>query len=344
MNRKRALITGITGQDGAYLAALLLEKGYEVFGSARPGSSDWRLQELGIASRIARVALDLLDTESVEAGVRSARPAEIYNLAAQSTIGDSLKEPLRAGELNALAVTRLLEAVRAVDPGIRFFQASSAQIFGEGTSAPCTEETPVRPRSPYAIAKLYAQLSVANYREAYGLQACSGILFNHESPLRGPEFVTRKLTRGLAALASGGKSPVRLGNIHARRDWGHARDYVRAMWLMLQQDTADDFVLATGEAHTVKEFASAAARAAGFDLEWDKAGTRAFDRRTGATIIEVDSGLLRPSEGLGLIGDAAKAARVLGWRPETKFSRLVDDMMSADLSRAKAAPALSGIS
>lgn len=341
MSRKRALITGVTGQDGAYLAALLLEKHYEVFGTARPGSSDWRLAELGIAERIKHIAIDLLDTESVEAGVRSVRPTEIYNLAAQSTIGDSLKEPLRAGELNALAVTRLLEAVRAVDPAIRFFQASSAQIYGEGTAFPCTEETPVRPRSPYAIAKLYAQLTVGNYREAYGLHACSGILFNHESPLRGPEFVTRKLTRGLAALASGGNDPVRLGNIHARRDWGHARDYVRAAWQMLQQEAADDFVLATGKSHTVKEFADAAARTAGFELEWDKSGARAFDRKTGAAIIEVDQALLRPSEGPGLIGDASKAARVFGWRPETNFSALVDEMMSADLARTRSAPALS---
>ncbi|MFO1187492.1 MAG: GDP-mannose 4,6-dehydratase [Alphaproteobacteria bacterium] len=343
MSRTRALITGVTGQDGAYLAALLLAKGYDVVGSARPGSSEWRLRELGIEARISRVTIDLLDTESVEARLRSVRPREIYNLAAQSTIGDSLKEPLRAGELNALAVTRLLEAVRAVDPTIRFFQASSAQIFGEGTSGLCTEETPVRPRSPYAIAKLYAQLTVANYREAYGLHACSGILFNHESSLRGPEFVTRKLTHGLAALAAGGGEPVRLGNVHARRDWGHARDYVRAMWLMLQRQSADDFILATGEAHTVKEFADAAATGAGVDLEWDSADRRAFDRRTGTVIVEVDQALLRPSEGPGLIGDASKAARDLGWRPETDFSALVDEMVSADLARAKEAPPSSGI-
>jgi GDPmannose 4,6-dehydratase len=325
----------VTGQDGAYLAQLLLGEGYEVVGSSRPASSPWRLTELGIADRVRLHPVDLLDFDSIATAIREIRPTEVYNLAAQSTIGESLRDPALAGELNGLAVTRLLEAIRVIDPEIRFAQASSSQMFGEAQASPQNESTPFRPRSPYAIAKLYGHLTAGHYREAHGVHACTGILFNHESPLRGPQFVTRKITRGLAAFALGSRSPIALGNTLARRDWGHARDYVRALTLMLRQDKADDYVIATGETHTVKEFAEAAARRAGLDLAWEDAGV-ARDGRSGAVVIKTTAALHRSESGEPLVGDASRARRELGWQPATRFPELVAEMAEADLARLKA--------
>jgi GDPmannose 4,6-dehydratase len=334
MTGARALITGITGQDGATLADLLLDKGYEVYGSARKTSSPWRLAELGIANRVKRVELDLLSLESVLATVRAVRPSEIYNLAGQSTLEQSVREPVLAGELNGLAATRLLEAIRAVDPQIRFFQASSSQLFGRPETTPQSETTPFRPNNPYAIAKLYAHLTTGHYRQAHGLHASAGILFNHESALRGFEFVTRKLTHGLAAFACGARAPIELGDTSAVRDWGHAKDTVRGMWLMLQQGAADDYVLATGETHNVEEFATAAGRCVGLDLVWDR-GHDARDRQTGDLVIRTKPDLVRPSDGQVMVGDAGKALLHLGWRPEIDFAELVRGMVEADISRVK---------
>jgi GDPmannose 4,6-dehydratase len=304
-------------------------------GSSRPASSPWRLEELGIASRVRLRPVDLLSFESIAGAIREIRPTELYNLAAQSTIGESLRDPALAGELNGLAVTRLLEAIRVVDPEIRFAQASSSQMFGEAQATPQNESTPFRPKSPYAIAKLYGHLTAGHYREAHGVHACTGIFFNHESPLRGPQFVTRKITRGLAAFARGSKTPIELGNLLARRDWGHARDYVRALKLMLRHDKPDDYVIATGETHTVKEFAEAAARQAGLDLVWEGEGV-ARDGRSGAVVIETKTALHRAESGEPLVGDASRARRELGWQPATRFPELVAEMVEADLARLRA--------
>ena len=327
----------MTGQDGAYLAQLLLLEGYEVFGSARPASSHWRLAELGIAGRVRLRPVDLLDYESIAAAIREVRPAEVYNFAAQSTLGESARDPALAGELNGLAVARLLEAIRVIDPTIRFAQASSSQLFGRPEIVPQTETTPFKPESPYAIAKHYAHLTVGYYRAAHGIHASAGILFNHESPLRGPEFVTRKITSALAAIALGGTAPLELGNTLAQRDWGHARDYMRALRLMVRHETPGDYVIATGETHTVKEFANAAARCLGLDLEWEGEAI-ARNRRTGALVIEGNPALYRDESGKPLIGNAAKARKTLGWEPATRFPELVDEMAEADLARLKAAP------
>ena len=338
MAEKRALITGVTGQDGAYLAQLLLRKGYRVTGTGRrlDAASLWRLHELGIAEELSLLTLDLGNFQEASSLLREVQPTEIYNLAAQSSIGASFEEPMETAEVNGLAVARLLEAVRVEVPSARFYQASTSSLFGKASSFPQDESTPFKPCNPYAIAKLYAHLLVENYRDSFGIYACSGILFNHESPLRGANFVTRKITQGLALLATGGGSPLRLGNIQARRDWGYAADYTLGMWTMLQQGAPQDYVLATGKSHTVQAFTEMAAKAAGFDLEWvgeRGAETAALDRRSGKKLVEIDPGQFRKLEVERLEGSSAKAFRDLGWKPAVDLETLVSMMVEFDLAK-----------
>jgi len=315
-----ALITGITGQDGAYLAQLLLEKGYRVIGAFRRAStvSTFRLDALGITPEVELVPFDLTDHGNMRRVIDAAAPDEVYNLAAQSFVGVSFEQPVTTGEITGVGVVRLLEAIREANPGIRFYQASTSEMFG-AAPAPQDEKTPFYPRSPYAASKLYAHWSTVNYREAYGMHASSGILFNHESPLRGAEFVTRKITLGAARIRHGLQAQLKLGNLDARRDWGYARDYVEAMHLMVQQPEPDDYVVATGETHSVREFVEAAFEAA--DLDWEQ-------------YVFIDPAFLRPAEVDLLLGDVTKAREKLGWSPKIKFEDLVSLMVEADLKRA----------
>ncbi len=314
---KRALITGITGQDGSYLAELLLDKGYEVWGVVRRSSTESSERIAHLQDRVSFLQADLLDQTSLTKAVEEAAPDEVYNLAAQSFVPTSWAQPTLTGEFTGLGVTRLLEALRQVAPKARFYQASSSEMFGKVREEPQTELTPFHPRSPYAVAKTYGHHIAVNYRESYGLFAASGILFNHESPRRGLEFVTRKISYGVAAIRTGQATELRLGNLDAQRDWGYAGDYVRAMWLMLQHDVADDFVVATGENHSVREFVELAFGHAG--LEWQK-------------YVKQDARYLRPAEVDHLRGDAGKARRVLGWEPTVTFAELVRMMVDADLA------------
>jgi GDPmannose 4,6-dehydratase len=321
---RRALITGITGQDGSYLAELLLDKGYEVHGIVRRASTTnyWRIEHL--LDRVRLCPADLLDQLSIIRVLADVRPHELYNLAAMSFVPASWDQPMLTGEFNAQGVTRVLEAVRQVDPGIRLYQASSSEMFGKVREVPQTELTPFYPRSPYGVSKVFAHYITVNYRESYDLFAVSGILFNHESPRRGLEFVTRKVTDGVARIKLGLADSMSLGNLDAHRDWGFAGDYVRAMWLMLQQDRADDYVIATGESHSVRELVELAFGHAG--LEWQKH-------------VRTDPKFLRPAEVEHLIGDPAKARSALGWKPEVDFAGLVRMMVDADLARLSRAPA-----
>jgi GDPmannose 4,6-dehydratase len=316
--RKSALITGITGQDGSYLAEFLLEQGYRVFGMTRRTSTVSLERIAHLTDEIELLQGDLLDQNSLAEAVRSARPQEVYNLAAQSFVPTSWNQPVLTGEFTALGVTRLLEAVRQVDPRIRFYQASSSEMFGKVTESPQHELTRLHPRSPYGVAKVYGHWIAVNYRESYGVYAVSGILFNHESPRRGLEFVSRKITDGVARIKHGIASTVALGNLEARRDWGFAGDYVRAMWLMLQQDQPEDYVVATGESHSVRELAELAFKAAGLDHQ-------------GRVVI--DSALVRPAEVDLLVGDASKARQKLGWNPTVDLQGLVQMMVDADIAR-----------
>ena len=274
---KVALITGITGQDGAYLAKLLLDKGYKVFGAHRRTASLnlWRMKELGIADEVNLVPVDLLEYSNIQRTLDKVKPDEVYNLAAQSFVALSFEQPIYTGDVDGLGVVRLLDVIRMVNPEMRFYQASTSEMFGKVQAIPQNENTPFYPRSPYGAAKLYAHWITINYREAYDMHNSCGILFNHESPLRGLEFVTRKITAGLAQIKHGRKSPLELGNLDAKRDWGFAGDYVEGMWMMLQQPHGDDYVLATGEAHSVREFVEVAAGAAGFDIAWEGEGEKA---------------------------------------------------------------------
>jgi len=318
--RKRALITGITGQDGSYLAELLLEKGYEVFGLVRRSSVDTSDRIVHLLDRITFVQADLLDQSSLIAALRQAQPHEVYNLAAQSFVPTSWTQPVLTGEFTALGVTRMLEAIRAVDPTVRFYQASSSEMFGNPPETPQHELTHFRPRSPYGVAKVYGHYITVNYRESYGLFACSGILFNHESPRRGVEFVTRKVTRGVARIKLGLNSELRLGNLEAKRDWGFAREYVEAMWLMLQQTEPEDYVAGTGVAHSVGDLVRIAFESA--DLEWER-------------FVRVDSNFTRPAEVDHLLADASKARRKLGWSPKVSFTELIQMMVDQDIHRLK---------
>ncbi len=318
---RKAIITGITGQDGSYLAEWLLEQGYAVHGVVRRSSTENfdRIAHLG--GRVTLHQADLLDQLSIVDVFKEVRPDEVYNLAAMSFVPTSWKQPVLTGEFTALGVTRVLEAIRLLDPqGVRFYQASSSEMFGKVREVPQTEDTPFHPRSPYGVAKAYGHFITVNYRESYGMFCCSGILFNHESERRGLEFVTRKVSDGVARIKLGLANELRLGNLEARRDWGFAGDYVRAMWLMLRQDRPDDYVVATGETHSVKELVETAFGCAG--LDWRK-------------YVVQDPSLIRPAEVDLLIGDASKARRVLGWRPEVNFTQLVERMVQADLVRLK---------
>jgi GDPmannose 4,6-dehydratase len=318
MSNRRALITGVTGQDGSYLAELLLEKGYEVYGMTRRASTENLERIAHLVDRIVLIQGDLLDPPSLDAALRQAQPQEVYNLAAQSFVPTSWNQPVLTAEFTAVGVTRVLEAIRSVDPEIRFYQASSSEMFGKVREIPQTELTPFHPRSPYGVAKVYGHHITVNYRESYDLFAASGILFNHESPRRGLEFVTRKITDGVARIKHGLTEELRLGNLDAQRDWGFAGDYVEAMWLMLQQDEASDYVVATGEEHSVQEFAEIAFDRAGLDAEKH---------------VVVDARFLRPAEVDQLVGDASKARRELEWEPRTSFRKLVELMVDADLER-----------
>jgi len=317
---RRALITGITGQDGSYLAEFLLDKGYEVWGVTRRTSSHRFERIAHLEGQVHLVSADLLDQSSLASALAQARPQEVYNLAAQSFVPTSWSQPVLTAEFTAVGVTRLLEAIRSVDPGVRFYQASSSEQFGKVRAVPQNEETPFHPRSPYGVAKCYGHWITVNYRESYDLFACSGILFNHESPRRGLEFVTRKVTDGAARIALGLSSELRLGNLDAKRDWGFAGDYVEAMWLMLQQPEPDDYVIATGETHSVRELVEIAFARAG--LEWQKH-------------VVIDEKLVRPAEVDLLLGDAAKAREKLGWKPRVSFRELVERMVDADLARLR---------
>jgi len=314
---KRALITGVTGQDGSYLAEFLLGQGYEVIGMVRRSSTLNFERIAAIQDQITLVAGDLLDEASLIAVLRDHQPHEIYNLAAQSFVQTSWSQPVLTGETTALGVTRLLDAIRMVDPDVRFYQASSSEMFGKVLEVPQRETTPFYPRSPYGVAKVYGHWITVNYRESYDLFACSGMLFNHESPRRGLEFVTRKVTHGVARIAHGLDDKLALGNLDAQRDWGFAGDYVRAMWLMLQQDAPEDFVVATGETHAVRELCQLAFATAG--LDWEQH-------------VVVDERFLRPAEVDLLVGDPSRATEVLGWQRQVEFGDLVAMMVEADLA------------
>jgi GDPmannose 4,6-dehydratase len=314
---RRAMITGITGQDGSYLAELLLEKGYEVFGVVRRSSCERFERIEKIRDKIQLVHADLLDQSSLMRAFQRAQPHEVYNLAAQSFVPTSWTEPTLTAQFTGLGVTRMLEALRSVSPEARFYQASSSEMFGKVLETPQKESTPFYPRSPYGVAKVYGHFITVNYRESYDLFACSGILFNHESPRRGTEFVTRKITRRVAEIKLGLADDLVLGNLDARRDWGHAEDYVRAMWLMLQEDEPDDFVIATGRTHTVGDCCRVAFERVGLDFE---------------KYVSTDPRWVRPAEVDLLIGDASKAKEKLGWEPEVSFEALIEGMVDADLA------------
>lgn len=343
---KKALVTGITGQDGAYLSQLLLGKGYEVFGTYRRSSSPkfWRLEELGIERQINLEMMELTDSASVNDLVRRIQPDEIYNLAAQSFVPASFQQPHYTGDLDGIAVGRMLEAVRTQAPQARFYQASTSEMYGKVQAIPQSEDTPFYPRSPYGVAKLYGHWIVVNYRESYDLFACSGILFNHESPLRGEEFVTRKITDGFARIELGLLDHLELGNLDAKRDWGFAGDYVEGMWRMLQADAADDYVLATGVTSSIRRFAELAAAALGHELEWQGEGVNetGIDRKTGKVWVKINPDYYRPAEVDLLLGDPAKAKAKLGWIHTYTLEQLVEQMVKADLRRRKASIQVSG--
>ena len=316
MGKKRALITGITGQDGSYLAEFLLEKDYEVFGLIRRSSTVKFERISHLQDKVELVSGDLLDQKSIVTALEAARPHEVYNLGAQSFVPVSWEQPMLTGEITGLGVMRILEAIRACDEKIRFYQASTSELFGKAQETPQSERTPFYPRSPYGVSKLYGHWITINYRESYNMYACAGILFNHESPRRGLEFVTRKITHGVARIKHGIDAELRLGNLDARRDWGFAGDFVRAMWLMLQQEEADDFVIATGQTRTIREFCQVAFAHA--DLDWEQ-------------YVVVDERFFRPAEVNILLGDPARARDKLGWELETSFEEMVRLMVDRDL-------------
>lgn len=322
--QKRALITGITGQDGSYLAELLLSKGYKVYGTVRRLSTPNMENIKHIVHDIELLSADLLDQSSLTDAVRESEPDEVYNLAAQSFVKTSWDQPVLTGEFTALGATRVLEAIRAVNPKIKFYQASSSEMFGKVVEVPQKETTRFHPRSPYGVAKAYGHYITLNYRESYNMFAVSGILFNHESPRRGIEFVTRKISNAVARISLGKQDKVELGNLDAKRDWGYAGDYVEAMWLMLQQDQPDDYVISTGETHSVQEFVELAFKTVGID-DWQK------------HVVSNHPKHVRPAEVDLLIGDSTKARQVLGWEPKTSFPQLVEMMVKSDLEKEKEA-------
>ena len=316
MAKKRAVITGITGQDGSYLAEFLLEKDYEVFGLIRRSSTVNFERISHLQDKVELISGDLLDQKSLVTALQTSKPHEVYNLGAQSFVPASWEQPMLTGEITGLGVTRMLEAIRTTDEKIRFYQASTSELFGKTQETPQSETTPFYPRSPYGVSKLYAHWITINYRESFDMFACTGILFNHESPRRGLEFVTRKITHAVARIKHGMDEELRLGNLDARRDWGFAGDFVQAMWLMLQQDKPDDFVIATGQTRTIREFCQVAFDRAG--LDWEK-------------YVVIDERFFRPAEVNILLGDAAKASETLGWKPVTSFEKMVQLMVDHDL-------------
>ena len=339
---KSAVITGVTGQDGAYLTELLISKGYDVFGTFRRTSSVnfWRLDELGLTNhpKLHLVEFDLTDLSTCIRLLEKAQPQEVYNLAAQSFVGVSFEQPITTGEITGIGALNLLEAVRIFDRRIRFYQASTSEMFGKVQAIPQIESTAFYPRSPYGVAKLYAHWMTINYRESYDIFASSGILFNHESPLRGLEFVTRKITDSIAKIKLGKLDALELGNMDAKRDWGFAKEYVEGMWRMLQVEHADTFVLATNRTETVRDFVRMAAKAAGFELDFRGKGEQEIgvDTQTGKTIVRVNPKFYRPAEVELLIGNAAKAKELLGWEPQTTLEQLCQMMLTADLRRNNA--------
>jgi GDPmannose 4,6-dehydratase len=316
MSKKTALITGITGQDGSYLAEFLLSKGYKVYGMVRRASVEKHERIAHLMDKIELLQGDLLDQSSLASVIRDAKPSEVYNLAAQSFVPTSWAQPTLTAEFTAVGVTRILEAIRTVDPSIRFYQASSSEMYGKVRETPQTEDTPFYPRSPYGVAKAYGHYITVNYRESYNMFAVSGILFNHESPRRGLEFVTRKVTDGVAKIKLGKAKELRMGNLDAKRDWGFAGDYVKAMWLMLQQDKADDYVIATGQTYTVERLVEVAFSHVG--LDWKE-------------FVKLDERFIRPAEVDLLVGDPAKALKDLGWKPEVSFEQMIKMMVDSDL-------------
>lgn len=339
MIEKKAIITGITGQDAAYLAELLLGKGYQVFGTYRRTSSVnfWRIEELGIAEHpnLELVEYDLTDLSASIRLLQKTQANEVYNLAAQSFVGVSFDQPLTTAEITGIGCVNLLEAIRIVNPKIRFYQASTSEMFGKVQSIPQTEDTPFYPRSPYGVAKLYAHWMVVNYRESYGIFATSGILFNHESPLRGQEFVTRKITDSVAKIKLGKLDVLELGNLDAKRDWGFAKDYVEGMWRMLQAEEPDTFVLATNRTETVRDFVTMAFKGAGIELSWQgsEENETATDKATGNVLVKINPKFYRPAEVDLLIGNPLKAKEKLGWEPTTTLEQLCEMMVLADLER-----------
>jgi GDPmannose 4,6-dehydratase len=339
--KRKALITGVTGQDGAYLAELLLEKGYIVFGAYRRTSSVnfWRLDELGVTDHpnLKLVEYDLTDMSSAIRLIEKTRVDEIYNLAAQSFVGVSFDQPITTTEATGLGAVNILEAIRIVNPKIRFYQASTSEMFGKVQQIPQTEMTPFYPRSPYGVAKLYAHWMTINYRESYDIFGSSGILFNHESPLRGQEFVTRKITASIARIKLGEQSVLELGNLNAKRDWGYAKDYVDGIWRILQHDMPETFVLATGRTETVRDFVTLTCKAADIEIDWSGTGLDevARDRATGKVIVSINPKFHRPNEVDLLIGDASKAQKELGWKAKTTLEELCTKMIKADMERLK---------
>lgn len=337
--KRRAVVTGITGQDGAYLSQFLLAKGYTVFGTYRRTSSVnfWRLDELGITQhpQLKLVEYDLTDLSSTIRLLEKAEPNEVYNLAAQSFVGVSFEQPITTAEITGVGALNLLEAIRIVDGSIRFYQASTSEMFGKAQAAPQSESTPFYPRSPYGVAKLFAHWSTINYRESYGIFGASGILFNHESPLRGKEFVTRKISDGIAAIKLGTLDALELGNLNAKRDWGYAPEYVEGMWHMLQANEPDTFVLATGRTATVRDFVRLSCRAAGIEIRFEgsEESEVGLDVNSGQVLIRVNPGLYRPAEVDLLIGDPGKANEVLGWSASTNLEALCNMMVEADCKR-----------
>lgn len=338
---KTAIITGITGQDGAYLAQLLLEHGYQVIGTYRRTSSVnfWRIELLGISAHpaLTLVESDLTDSGSCFRLIQKFQPDEVYNLAAQSFVGVSFDQPETTAQISGLGVLHLLEAIRAINPAIRFYQASTSELYGQVQAVPQNENTPFYPRSPYAVAKLFAHWTVVNYREAYGLFATSGILFNHESPLRGKEFVTRKITDKVARIAGGETTPLQLGNLNAKRDWGFAKEYVEGMYRMLQHHEPDTFVLATNQTHTVREFVEMAFSTVDIAVRWQGEGVeeKGYHAESDQVVVEINPAFYRPAEVELLIGDYQKAQDLLDWRPQTSLAELCQMMVLSDLEKLR---------
>jgi len=337
--KKTALITGVSGQDGAYLSKLLLKKGYRVIGGERRSASGslWRLKDLNIENDVEITDFELSEFTNIFRTIEKYRPDEIYNLAAQSFVGASFEMPTMTSDITGLGVSRILEAIRQINPDIKFYQASSSEMFGKVSETPQTENTPFYPRSPYGIAKLFGHWMTINYKEAYNIFACSGILFNHESPLRGEQFVTKKITMGLSKIKLGLIEYLELGNLDSKRDWGYAGDYVEAMYLMLQNDKPDNYVISTGETFSVKDFINTSCNELRIDIEWQGSGIdeTAIDKKTGKSIIRINPKFYRPTEVDLLLGNSTKAKKMLKWKPKTNFYELVSKMIEYDYNKLK---------